>query len=75
MSCCFFQALDLTVQLMEMGEKALIEAGAKYAYGALGRWDLQSSDYTDLPTFTTFNVRLSCSELLLKNMQVVSLPQ
>ncbi|XP_016138463.1 peptidyl-prolyl cis-trans isomerase FKBP8 [Sinocyclocheilus grahami] len=30
------QALDLTVQLMEMGEKALIEAGAKYAYGALG---------------------------------------
>lgn len=32
-----FQALDLTVQLMEMGEKALIEARAKYAYGALGR--------------------------------------
>ncbi|XP_026803063.3 peptidyl-prolyl cis-trans isomerase FKBP8 isoform X2 [Pangasianodon hypophthalmus] len=30
------QALDLTVQLMEMGEKALIEAKAKYAYGALG---------------------------------------
>lgn len=30
------QALDLTVQLMEMGEKALIEAAAKYAYGALG---------------------------------------
>ncbi|TSM20260.1 Peptidyl-prolyl cis-trans isomerase FKBP8 [Bagarius yarrelli] len=30
------QALDLTVQLMEMGEKALIEAGAKYAYGAVG---------------------------------------
>ncbi|KAK3562076.1 hypothetical protein QTP86_027184, partial [Hemibagrus guttatus] len=30
------QALDLTVQLMEMGEKALIEAGAKYAYGTLG---------------------------------------
>ncbi len=24
---------------MEMGEKALIEAGAKYAYGALGRLD------------------------------------
>ncbi|XP_051981071.1 peptidyl-prolyl cis-trans isomerase FKBP8 [Xyrauchen texanus] len=30
------QALDLTVQLMEIGEKALIEAGAKYAFGALG---------------------------------------
>ncbi|XP_067272073.1 peptidyl-prolyl cis-trans isomerase FKBP8 isoform X2 [Pseudorasbora parva] len=30
------QGLDLTVQLMEMGEKALIEAGAKYMYGALG---------------------------------------
>ncbi|XP_056304074.1 peptidyl-prolyl cis-trans isomerase FKBP8 [Danio aesculapii] len=30
------QALDLTVQLMEMGEKALIEAAAKYAYGSLG---------------------------------------
>ncbi|MCJ8738020.1 hypothetical protein PDJAM_G00030750 [Pangasius djambal] len=30
------QALDLTVQLMEIGEKALIEAKAKYAYGALG---------------------------------------
>ncbi|KAK9967502.1 hypothetical protein ABG768_001900 [Culter alburnus] len=30
------QGLDLTVQLMEIGEKALIEAGAKYTYGALG---------------------------------------
>uniref|UniRef100_W5LEL0 peptidylprolyl isomerase n=1 Tax=Astyanax mexicanus TaxID=7994 RepID=W5LEL0_ASTMX len=30
------QALDLTVQLMEIGEKALVEAGSKYAYGALG---------------------------------------
>lgn len=30
------QALDLAVQLMEMGEKALIEAAAKYAYGPLG---------------------------------------
>ncbi|XP_066503326.1 peptidyl-prolyl cis-trans isomerase FKBP8 [Hoplias malabaricus] len=30
------QALDLTVQLMEMGEKAFVEAGAKYAYGTLG---------------------------------------
>lgn len=32
-----FQALDLTVQLMEMGELALIESDAKYAYGARGR--------------------------------------
>ncbi|CAJ1060331.1 peptidyl-prolyl cis-trans isomerase FKBP8 [Xyrichtys novacula] len=30
------QALDLTVQLMEMGEKALIQTDAKYAYGARG---------------------------------------
>ncbi|CDQ97962.1 unnamed protein product [Oncorhynchus mykiss] len=30
------QALDLTVQLMEMREKALVQANAKYAYGALG---------------------------------------
>ncbi|XP_051551507.1 peptidyl-prolyl cis-trans isomerase FKBP8-like isoform X2 [Myxocyprinus asiaticus] len=30
------QALDLTVQLMETGEKALIEAVAKYAFGGLG---------------------------------------
>lgn len=30
------QALDLTVQLMEMGEKALIQADAKYAYGTRG---------------------------------------
>uniref|UniRef100_A0A087X836 peptidylprolyl isomerase n=3 Tax=Poecilia TaxID=8080 RepID=A0A087X836_POEFO len=30
------QALDLTVQLMEMGEKALIHTDAKYAYGARG---------------------------------------
>lgn len=32
-----FQAVDLTVQLMEMGEKAVIQTDAKYAYGALGR--------------------------------------
>lgn len=31
------QALDLTVQLMEMGETALIHTEAKYAYGAQGR--------------------------------------
>lgn len=30
------QALDLTVQLMEMREKALIQTDAKYAYGARG---------------------------------------
>ncbi|XP_040039750.1 peptidyl-prolyl cis-trans isomerase FKBP8 isoform X2 [Gasterosteus aculeatus] len=30
------QALDLTVQLMEMGEKALVQADAKYAYGVRG---------------------------------------
>lgn len=33
----FFQALDLTVQLMETGEKALIHTDAKYAYGTQGR--------------------------------------
>lgn len=31
-----FQALDLTVQLMEMGEKALVQTDAKYAYGVRG---------------------------------------
>lgn len=30
------QALDLTVQLMEIGEKALVQVHAKYAYGSLG---------------------------------------
>ncbi|KAI4828685.1 hypothetical protein KUCAC02_022764 [Chaenocephalus aceratus] len=30
------QALDLTVMLMEMGEKALVQANAKYAYGERG---------------------------------------
>ncbi|KAM8874991.1 peptidyl-prolyl cis-trans isomerase FKBP8 isoform 1-T2 [Spinachia spinachia] len=30
------QALDLTVQLMEMGEKALVHADAKYAHGVRG---------------------------------------
>lgn len=43
-SCCiesfFFQALDLTVMLMEMGEKALIHTDAKYAYGPRGRYVL-----------------------------------
>ncbi|TNN75063.1 Peptidyl-prolyl cis-trans isomerase FKBP8 [Liparis tanakae] len=30
------QALDLTVQLMDMGEKALVQADAKYSYGVRG---------------------------------------
>ncbi|KAG7488019.1 hypothetical protein MATL_G00029910 [Megalops atlanticus] len=30
------QALDLTVQLMELSEKALVHTSAKYAYGELG---------------------------------------
>lgn len=33
------QALDLTVQLMELGEKALIITDAKYGYGARGSLD------------------------------------
>ncbi|XP_074525285.1 peptidyl-prolyl cis-trans isomerase FKBP8 [Halichoeres trimaculatus] len=33
------QALDLTVQLMEMGEKALIQTDAKYAYGVQGSFE------------------------------------
>ena len=32
-----FQALDLAVMLMEMGEKAVITVDAKYAYGSRGR--------------------------------------
>ena len=39
--CFFFQSLDLTVQLMELGEKAVIQADAKYAYGTLGRYGRQ----------------------------------
>lgn len=34
---CPLQALDLCVQLLEMGETALIVADAKYCYGAQGR--------------------------------------
>lgn len=34
------QALDLTVQLMELGEKALVLTDAKYAYGSQGNIDL-----------------------------------
>ncbi|XP_033847914.1 peptidyl-prolyl cis-trans isomerase FKBP8 [Periophthalmus magnuspinnatus] len=33
------QALDLTVQLMELGEKALVLTDAKYAYGSQGSFD------------------------------------
>uniref|UniRef100_A0A1A7YNS1 peptidylprolyl isomerase n=1 Tax=Iconisemion striatum TaxID=60296 RepID=A0A1A7YNS1_9TELE len=33
------QALDLTVQLMEIGEKSLIQTDAKYAYGVRGSLD------------------------------------
>lgn len=33
------QALDLTVQLMELGEKALILTDAKYAYGSQGSFE------------------------------------
>lgn len=36
-SCCSLQALDLCVQLLEMGETALIMSEAKYCYGAQGR--------------------------------------
>ncbi|XP_039558356.1 peptidyl-prolyl cis-trans isomerase FKBP8 [Passer montanus] len=35
--CDVLQALDLCVQLLEMGETALIVADAKYCYGAQGR--------------------------------------
>lgn len=37
MLCCSLQALDLCVQLLEMGETALIVSDAKYCYGAQGR--------------------------------------
>lgn len=42
-STLFFQALDLTVQLMELGEKALIQSDPKYAYGDRGRWEISYS--------------------------------
>ncbi|KAL1022989.1 hypothetical protein UPYG_G00035100 [Umbra pygmaea] len=42
------QALDLTVQLMEMGEKALVQTNAKYAYGALGSLEPQVPPSADL---------------------------
>lgn len=46
------QALDLTVQLMEMGETALIHADAKYAYGAQGRYGLKLTAVWDLRIVT-----------------------
>lgn len=42
------QALDLTVQLMEMGEKALVLADSKYAYGSVGSLDPQVPPNTEL---------------------------
>nr|XP_046246679.1 peptidyl-prolyl cis-trans isomerase FKBP8 isoform X2 [Scatophagus argus] len=42
------QALDLTVQLMEMGEKALIQTDAKYAYGAQGSLQPEVPPYAEL---------------------------
>ncbi|TNM87369.1 peptidyl-prolyl cis-trans isomerase FKBP8 [Takifugu flavidus] len=42
------QAVDLTVQLMEMGEKASIQTDAKYAYGELGSSEPQVPPNTDL---------------------------
>ncbi|XP_058495430.1 peptidyl-prolyl cis-trans isomerase FKBP8 isoform X1 [Solea solea] len=42
------QALDLTVQLMEMGEKAFIQTNAKYAYGIHGSHDPEIPPNTDL---------------------------
>ncbi|KAM9384757.1 peptidyl-prolyl cis-trans isomerase FKBP8 [Pholidichthys leucotaenia] len=42
------QALDLTVQLMEMGETALIHTDAKYAFGARGSLEPEVPPNTDL---------------------------
>ncbi|KAJ8419052.1 hypothetical protein AAFF_G00005510 [Aldrovandia affinis] len=42
------QALDLTVQLMEMNEKALVHTSAKYAYGHWGSADPAVQPDTDL---------------------------
>ncbi|XP_054646890.1 peptidyl-prolyl cis-trans isomerase FKBP8 [Dunckerocampus dactyliophorus] len=42
------QALDLTVQLMEMGEKALIVTDAKYAYGTRGSSEPEVPSSADL---------------------------
>ncbi|CAN9500531.1 unnamed protein product [Ophioblennius macclurei] len=42
------QALDLTVQLMEIGEKALIETNGKYAYGPRGSHEPEVPPNADL---------------------------
>uniref|UniRef100_A0A8C5H1T7 peptidylprolyl isomerase n=1 Tax=Gouania willdenowi TaxID=441366 RepID=A0A8C5H1T7_GOUWI len=42
------QALDLTVQLMEMGETALIHTDGKYAYGARGNLDPEIPSMAEL---------------------------
>ncbi|KAM6921987.1 peptidyl-prolyl cis-trans isomerase FKBP8 [Xenentodon cancila] len=42
------QALDLTVQLMELGEKALIQTDAKYAYGTKGSLEPEVPPYANL---------------------------
>ncbi|KAK5870107.1 hypothetical protein PBY51_024768 [Eleginops maclovinus] len=42
------QALDLTVMLMEMGEKALVQADAKYAYGERGSLEPEVPPNTEL---------------------------
>lgn len=42
------QALDLTVQLMELGEKALVLTDAKYAYGSQGSIDLGVAPHAEL---------------------------
>lgn len=42
------QALDLTVQLMEIGERALIHTDAKYAYGARGSLEPEVPPNTQL---------------------------
>ncbi|XP_061593659.1 peptidyl-prolyl cis-trans isomerase FKBP8 [Cololabis saira] len=42
------QALDLTVMLMEIGEKALIQSDAKYAYGTKGSLEPKVPPYAEL---------------------------
>ncbi|XP_028818722.1 peptidyl-prolyl cis-trans isomerase FKBP8-like isoform X1 [Denticeps clupeoides] len=42
------QALDLVVQLMEIGEKALVETSAKYAFGVIGSETLRVPPDADL---------------------------
>lgn len=56
------QALDLTVQLMEMGEKALIQTDSKYAYGSRGRQEdvlncFKASDYCSVGSVYFHNLK------------------